>query len=86
MRPPFVWNFFEDEDPTPHVLRADAAPQKCYIDHRIESVYEDIEQLGHNLMNHESETWGLLTKRTIEIFRVHAKREKEEAEAEAMNS
>ena len=38
------------------------------------------------MMNHESETWGLLTKRTIEIFRVHAKREKEEAEAEAMNS
>lgn len=43
MRPPFAWNFFEDsEEKTPHVLRADANPTKCYIDGRIESILEDI--------------------------------------------
>ena len=34
MRPPYVWNFFEDEDPTPHVLRPHVEPDKCYIDGR----------------------------------------------------
>jgi hypothetical protein len=43
MRPPFAWNFFEDSEvKTPHVLRAEADPKKCYIDGRIESILEDI--------------------------------------------
>ena len=31
-----IWNFEEDEDPTPHVLRVDADPAKAYVDGRIE--------------------------------------------------
>ena len=43
VRPPYAWNFFEEEDKkTPHVLRHDADPRKCYIDGRIEDILEDI--------------------------------------------
>ena len=42
MRPPYYWNFFEDENKTPHVLRPDAKPQDCYIDGRVESILKDI--------------------------------------------
>jgi hypothetical protein len=38
MRPPYYWNFFEDEEHTPHVLRHDAKPQDCYIDGRVEEI------------------------------------------------
>lgn len=39
------WNFFyDDESKRPkHVLRPDAAPQKCYIDGRIEALLKVIE-------------------------------------------
>jgi hypothetical protein len=50
MRPPYYWNFFEEEDAlVPHVLRPEADPKKCYIDGRIESVMEDIERIGFHL-------------------------------------
>jgi hypothetical protein len=53
-RPPYVWNFFDDSDEkTPHVLRHDADPRKCYIDKRIESILEDIQQIGFHLTMHE---------------------------------
>lgn len=69
MRPPNCWNFFEDSDvKTPHVLRYNAQPQKCYIDQRIEKVMEDIQDIGFNLSQNEQEKWRSLTKFTIEIF------------------
>jgi hypothetical protein len=50
MRPPLYWNFFEDgEKKTPHLLRHNADPRKCYIDGRIESVLEDVEAIGLHL-------------------------------------
>ena len=69
MRPPYIWNFFEDEDPTPHVLRPSAEPDKCYIDGRFESLWDDILVLGTHLRNNESDTWKLLISRTVEIFK-----------------
>lgn len=75
MRPPHVWNFFEDENPTPHVLRADARPQDCYIDGRIEKVLEDIERLSINLRNHEDHVWNRLVQYTIDIFTAEFKKE-----------
>ena len=55
MRPPFCWNFFEDDEEkkTPHVLRAEADPKKCYIDGRVDSIMQDIEQIGHHLQSYE---------------------------------
>lgn len=43
------WNFFEDDKPTPHVLRHNANPFECYQDGRMESLFEDIEKLGYRL-------------------------------------
>jgi hypothetical protein len=47
MRPPFIWNFFEEGTNTPHILRAEADPAKCYVDGRIERLFEDIHTLGY---------------------------------------
>lgn len=53
MRPPFVWNFFEDSEvKTPHIMRADANPTKCYIDGRIESIMQDIYEIGLHLKSY----------------------------------
>ena len=74
MKPPFCWNFFtedeeEKEEGVPHVLRAEAEPQKCYIDGRVESVLEDINSLGFHLTRHEELRWKTLRNFTIEIFK-----------------
>jgi hypothetical protein len=39
------WNFFVEDETmqTPHVLRADAQPNQCYIDGRVDLVMADIE-------------------------------------------
>jgi len=44
-----IWNFEEDEDPTPHVLRVDADPTKAYVDGRIEELLEIIEKVSMHL-------------------------------------
>lgn len=69
MRPPFIWNFFEEGDETPKFLRAEADPAKCYIDGRIESLMADITQLGFHLTKHEEQRWKMLVQYTIEIFK-----------------
>jgi hypothetical protein len=73
MKPPFCWNFFvkddEEEEKIPHVLRAEAEPQKCYIDGRVESVLEDINALGFHLTRHEDIRWKTLRNFTIDIFK-----------------
>lgn len=53
MRPTNCWNFFEDSVvKTPHVLRAEAKPQACYIDGRIEALYELIEEIGYHVKSY----------------------------------
>lgn len=73
MRPPYIWNFFEQGDQTPHILRAEADPYKCYVDGRIESLMEDITQLGNHLTKHDEPRWKLLVKFTLEIFKAEFK-------------
>jgi hypothetical protein len=86
MRPPFVWNFFEQGNQTPHVLRAEADPVKCYVDGRIESLMEDIFQLGFHLTQHADARWRNLVRYTVEIFKAEYKREQEIAAEEAQAS
>ena len=82
MKPPYCWNFFlkddeghDEEQKIPHVLRAEAEPQKCYIDGRVESVLDDINALGFHLTRHEDLRWKTLRNFTIEIFKNEAKNE-----------
>ncbi len=78
MRPPYYWNFFDDSEvEIPHVLRADADPKKCYEDKRVESIMEDIQQIGFHLTMHEQTRWKTLRQFTIEIFKHENKREHE---------
>lgn len=44
-----IWNFEEEDDPMPHVLRVDADPAKAYIDGRIESLLAIIEKVAMHL-------------------------------------
>ena len=69
MRPPYIWNFFEEGDETPHILRAEADPAKCYADGRIESLMADITQLGFHLTKHEEQRWKMLVQYTLDIFK-----------------
>lgn len=84
MRPPFVWNFFDPQDvETPHILRAEADPAKCYGDGRIQSLMEDINQLATHLTKHEEQNWKILVNYTLEIFKAEFKRDTELAAEEA---
>lgn len=70
MRPPKIWNFFQDpsEEQIPHVLRASACPQKCYVDGRIEEIQQAVNLIGHDLLKYEPEKWTLLVKHTMQVF------------------
>jgi len=71
-RPPDYWNFFEDckeEEKVSHVLRFNAKPSQCYKDGRIESILQNIEEIGMNLSKHEPEKFQQLRKRTLAIFK-----------------
>lgn len=71
MRPPNVWNFFQDpnEEQIPHVLRAKACPQKCYEDGRVEKIQEAIMMIGNDLRKCEEDKWNMLLKHTMEVFK-----------------
>ena len=82
MRPPYIWNFFEQGSHTPHVLRAEADPAKCYVDGRIESLFEDIHALGYQLSHHEEARWKTLVTLTLEIFKAQNQLDLEQAAEE----
>ena len=82
MRPPYVWNFFEEGDHTPHILRAEAEPHKCYVDGRVESLFADIQSLAAHITKHQEERWKLLVKYTVEIFKAEHKQDLERATEE----
>lgn len=63
-----VWNFFEDVDPVPHVLRPTATPEKSYIDGRIEGYLDVNEKLGVHIKNYLEPAWKTLNSRTQDIF------------------
>lgn len=93
MKPPFCWNFFlKDDEETgeevkiPHVLRAEAEPQKCYIDGRVENVLEDINSIGFHLTRHEEIRWATLRNFTLQIFKDLGKNEGSFKEEEKKNN
>lgn len=75
----------EEEVKVPHVLRADAKPQECYIDGRVQSVLEDIRAIGFHLTMHEQVRWKTLRSFTIEIFKEEMKLEHEKRVEEKKN-
>lgn len=70
MRPPEVWNFFQDknEEQIPHVLRATSKPQECYKDGRVEKILECIDLVGGDLRRYEDAKWNKLLKDTMAVF------------------
>ena len=60
-----------------------ADPFKCYVDGRIQSLFEDIHALGLHLTKHDDARWKLLVKYTVEIFKAEYKKEQEDAATEA---
>jgi hypothetical protein len=68
------------------VLRAEAEPQKCYIDGRVESVLEDINSIGYHLTRHEEIRWATLRNFTLQIFIEMAKKEGTFKEEEKKNN
>lgn len=44
-----VWNFEEEKEMTPHVLRPEADPMKCYEDGRIERLLDLVLMLAQSL-------------------------------------
>lgn len=63
-----IWNFIEEAEPTPHVLRAAADPNAAYIDGRVGKLLEIIEVLGIHIKNYSSENWKRLGDYTWLIF------------------
>lgn len=63
-----VWNFEEEKEPTPHVMRPDADPMKCYVDGRIEELHDLVKTLANSLKNTAKERWDILNQYTLKIF------------------
>lgn len=71
MRPPEVWNFFDDKaahEKVRHVLRYNANPAACYKDGRVERIMKNIEEIGMNLSRYEEQKWKTLRKHTMAVF------------------
>lgn len=73
-----AWNFEEEVDPTPHVLRPNVRPAAAYIDGRVEQILENLRGMGIHLKNYQEGAWNRLVKETQEIFKVHEQQAKEE--------
>ena len=52
-----VWNFEEEKDPVPHVLRPEADPMVSYEDGRVQKLQDLVIQLGVQLKTHQAERW-----------------------------
>lgn len=66
-----VWNFVEDDPASklPHLMRAQADPEKAYIDTRVKDMLTIIQGMGQHLRNHNAESWAHINKMTVEIFK-----------------
>ena len=74
-----IWNFIYDEavKRPKHVLRPDAAPEKCYIDGRIQELMALIDQVAELLKTFDNERWVKLNGHVLDIFKQFEK-EKDE--------
>jgi hypothetical protein len=75
------WNFIEEEDPVPHVLRVNADPTEAYIDGRIEEILEIVNKLSKHMRVHKKQYWDQLLEYELEIFK--AQENTEDAEYKA---
>lgn len=66
-----IWNFeYDDAVKRPkHVLRPEADPAKCYIDGRVEALFEIIHNVSSQLTTFTKERWDKLNMHTLEIFK-----------------
>lgn len=72
IRPPNYWNFIEEgpeDQKVAHVLRANAKPEQCYEDGRVQVIMTAIEEIGMSLQKYEDKNWQNLRTKTLEIFK-----------------
>lgn len=69
MRPPYIWNFFgEEEEKIQHLINPKANPEECYKyeeNNRVRRIFDACLDLGTDLMNHEAANWAKLVEHTI---------------------
>lgn len=85
IRPPMYWNFAEEDqdvNKVKHVLRANAKPNECYEDGRVQLILTAIEEIGMSLQRYEESKWQTLRNRTLDIFK-HENAEHKKALEEA---
>lgn len=58
------WNFVEEENKTPHVLRSNAKPGLSYVDGRCETLLKLIENLSSQILSFNRPDWERLNKET----------------------
>jgi len=72
MRPPFIWNFFgEEEEKLDHVINAGANPEICYKyeeNNRVKRIFEACSDLGKHMTEHAAADWAKLVEYVIKIF------------------
>jgi len=75
MRPPYIWNFFsEEEEKLEHLINPAANPEICYKyeeNNRVWRIFDACTDLGVNLMTHEAANWSRLVEHVIQIFQSH---------------
>jgi hypothetical protein len=70
MRPPKIWNFFEDsEEKIEHVIRYDAKPTACYQDGRIQKIMENVQEIAMDLKTYREDIWKVLQRNTLDVFK-----------------
>jgi hypothetical protein len=85
MRPPFIWNFWgEEEHELEHLINPEADPEACYKEerenNRVTKLLQASTDLGVNLRQNDAPRWAKLVDLTIDIFIDHfAKYQKEKA-------
>lgn len=65
------WNFIEEDEETkvPHLLRANADPNRSYIDGRVADLLVVIEGMATHLRMHAEDAWNHLNAQTLQIFK-----------------
>ena len=76
-----IWNFIEQDNATPHVLRPDVQPTRSYEDGRVEELLDLIEKLAVHLKNYNEPKWNMLNNLTQRIFEDTHKAKEEELKA-----
>ena len=72
LRPPFIWNFFgEEEEKLDHLINAEANPEICYKfeeNNRVWWIFETCTDLGTHLTMYAQADWQKLVEHVIKIF------------------